>query len=156
MYRATVDARVQITGRARDLNRVVRNAAEAIGDAGLVLAKPVVVADAHHVRVLEEAVLFLLDKLVQAVGSTLCLKKKKNSFFVCYKKRGKKDVPSMPSKMKRRLTGKSMPSCWCASTTQSHAITGPLSSVEPRPRRRPLISVSSNGSVSQPSDLYAG
>lgn len=64
---------------------------------------------------------------------------------------------SMPSKQKRMLTGSSMPSVLCASSTLSHPKMGPLSSVDPRPMSRPVCSstTSLKGSVSQPSLLFA-
>ena len=50
-----------------------------------------------------------------------------------------------------RFTGSSKLSSLYASTTCNQPSTGPLSSVEPRPYNFPSFSVSTNGSVSQPS-----
>jgi len=64
---------------------------------------------------------------------------------------------SMPSYRSFKRTGSFSPSFRCASTTQSHDKAGPLSSDAPRPHNRPSgCSVSSNGSVSQPSAFLAG
>ena len=66
-------------------------------------------------------------------------------------------LSSMPSKQKRRLTGSGSPSAVCASSTFTQPKIGPLSSVEPRPISCPFsaLTVSVNGSVSHPSDLFA-
>lgn len=66
-------------------------------------------------------------------------------------------LSSMPSKQNLKLTGNSRPSVLCASRMLTHPRTGPLSSEDPRPIRRPvaLSIVRMKGSVSQPSDTSA-
>ena len=54
------------------------------------------------------------------------------------------------------LTGISIFRAWKASITFNQHKTGPLSSVDPRPYNLPSFSISSNGSLSHPSDFFAG
>ena len=64
---------------------------------------------------------------------------------------------SIPSKQKRRFTGRGLLSVWCASSTLTQPKMGPLSSDEPRPYKRPVLSslVSWKGGKSQPSESWA-
>ena len=53
------------------LDEEVADAPQPVGDAGLVLAQPVVVGDAHVVHILEECVFLREDQRVQALGARL-------------------------------------------------------------------------------------
>ena len=62
-------------------------------------------------------------------------------------------MSDVPSKQSLRLTGNSIPCLTCASRTLIQPRRGPLSSLEPRPMRRPVFwsMVRTKGSVSHPS-----
>ena len=68
---AAEDAGVEVLTGAGDLDGVVVAAAEAVGEAGLLGAEPVVVTDADGVGVVEELGGFSLDEVVEAFGAVL-------------------------------------------------------------------------------------
>ena len=71
MGRAAVDAAVEVLGWAGDLNAIVAASAEAIGQAWLLRAEPVVIGDADGIDVSEECFGVGGDEVIQALGSVL-------------------------------------------------------------------------------------
>ena len=73
MSGTAVHTRVEILAGAADLNAVVAAATETVGEAGLLGAEPVVVANADDVGVLEElaGLALLNNEVVQTLGAVL-------------------------------------------------------------------------------------
>lgn len=70
-HSASEDSAVKVLGGAADLDVEVADAPEAVGDAGLALAQPVVVGDADKVNVVEELVLLGVQQLIKPLAATL-------------------------------------------------------------------------------------
>jgi len=142
---------MQIPIRSRDLDLVIIDSPQTVRQAWRLGVEPVVVRDAAAIDPFKELVLLRFDELVEVDRTVL---------FHTFEADPHVDLglPIQPRFTYSRvagkngsgpaLTGTSRPRFLCASNTFSQPITGPLSSVDPRPYSLPEpfgSGVSSNG-----------